>query len=41
MMHPGYFKEMFTQITEERELLKVTIRNMSPDDRKVLQTDVQ
>ena len=39
--YPGYSKEIFTHITEEKEISKETIRNTSPDDRKVLQTDVQ
>ena len=39
--HPRYFKETFTRIAEEQELSKGMICYMSPDDRKVLQMDVQ
>ena len=39
--HPGHGDEMFARITEERELMTDIIKNMSSNDKKKLQMDVQ
>ena len=35
--HPGHVDETFAQITEEQELTKDKITNMSSEDKKTLQ----
>ena len=38
--HPGRSKETFTRITEEREIAAKKMKNMSSDEKKILQKDV-
>ena len=39
--HPGHLNELFGRIIEERELTKDKIKNLSPKEKLILQTEVQ